>query len=93
MKCKPVIKQVVYDEASVATPNPDVLTALNQAELRAIILCPSNPFLSMDPILAVPGIREAMVTSPAPVIGVSPIINAVLFLSVFKLIILAITSG
>ena len=75
MKCKPVIKQVVYDEASVATPNPDVLTALNQAELRAIILCPSNPFLSMDPILAVPGIREAMVTSPAPVIGVSPIIN------------------
>jgi LPPG:FO 2-phospho-L-lactate transferase len=75
MKCKPVIKQVIYDEASVATPNPDVLTALNQAELRAIILCPSNPFLSMDPILAVPGIREAMVTSPAPVIGVSPIIN------------------
>ena len=75
MNCKPVIKQVLYEEASLATPNPDVLTALNQTELRAIIFCPSNPFLSMDPILAVPGIREAIAKSRAPVIGVSPIIG------------------
>ena len=70
-----VFTYFIDEYAKGRTPNPDVLTALNQAELRAIILWPSNPFLSMDPILAVPGIREAMVTSPAPVIGVSPIIN------------------
>ena len=74
-KCKPVIKQVLYEEASLATPNPEVLKALNQTEVNAIILCPSNPFLSMDPILAVPGIREAILQSEAPVVGVSPIIG------------------
>ena len=75
MKCKPVIEQVLHEEASLATANPKVLKALNQTDLNAIILCPSNPFLSMDPILAVPGIREAILQSAAPVIGVSPIIG------------------
>ena len=75
LNCNPVIKKVLYEEASSATPNPEVLKALNQTEIRAIVFCPSNPFLSVDPILAVPGIREAIANSQAPVIGVSPIIS------------------
>jgi LPPG:FO 2-phospho-L-lactate transferase len=42
--------------------------------LRAVIICPSNPFVSIDPILAVPGLRAALAATAAPVIAVSPII-------------------
>ena len=43
--------------------------------LESIIICPSNPFISIDPILAVPGMREALGASDAPVVAVSPIIG------------------
>lgn len=54
-----------------ARPAPGVVEALQAAD--AIILCPSNPFISLDPILAVPGLREAI--PEVPVIAVSPIIG------------------
>jgi LPPG:FO 2-phospho-L-lactate transferase len=41
---------------------------------RGIVICPSNPFISIEPILAVPGLRDAIKTSGAPVVAVSPII-------------------
>jgi LPPG:FO 2-phospho-L-lactate transferase len=50
-----------------------VLRALAERP-RAIIICPSNPLISVEPILAVPGIREAIARSGAPVVAVSPII-------------------
>ncbi len=75
MKCKPIIQKVLYEQAQSAIPNAEAMAALRQSELRAIIVCPSNPFLSIDPILAVPGIRNAIRESPAPVIGISPIIG------------------
>ena len=75
LKCEPIVQKILYEEAGAATPNAEVLTALRQSELRAIIVCPSNPFLSVDPILMVPGIRDAIQASPAPVIGISPIIG------------------
>lgn len=56
-----------------ARPAPGVLAALNAADV--IVVAPSNPVVSIGPILAVPGIREAVVGSPAAVIGVSPIIG------------------
>jgi len=54
-------------------PAPGVLDALRTADL--IVFPPSNPVVSIGPILGVPGIRQAVRTSPAPVIGVSPIIG------------------
>ena len=42
--------------------------------LRCVVVCPSNPFISIDPILAVPGMRDA-IRAAAPVIGVSPIVG------------------
>ena len=51
-----------------------MLEALAAPTLAGIIICPSNPWLSVDPILAVPGLREALEASGAPVIAVSPII-------------------
>jgi LPPG:FO 2-phospho-L-lactate transferase len=58
--------------AKQALPAPGVLEVL--AEARAILFCPSNPVVSIGPILAVPGVQEAIVESLAPVVAISPII-------------------
>jgi LPPG:FO 2-phospho-L-lactate transferase len=52
-----------------------VLEAINDAATRAILIAPSNPFLSVDPIMAVPGIVESLRAATAPVIAVSPIVG------------------
>ena len=56
-----------------ASPAPGVLEAIRESEV--ILIPPSNPIVSVGPILAVPGIREAVLTSGAPVVGVSPIVG------------------
>lgn len=56
-----------------ATPAPGVLEAIAEADI--VLLAPSNPIVSIGPILAVPGIREALRATAAPVVGLSPIIG------------------
>jgi len=56
-----------------ARPGPGVLDAIAGAEV--ILFCPSNPIVSIGPILAVPGIRDALLAAPAPVVAISPIIG------------------
>ena len=56
-----------------ATITPEVADAL--AEARAVVIGPSNPAISIGPILAVPGMREALAASPAPVVAVSPFVR------------------
>lgn len=56
-----------------AAPAPGVAEAIAAAD--AVLIAPSNPVVSIGPILAVPGMREALRTTPAPVVGVSPIIG------------------
>ncbi len=58
---------------AAARPTPEVLEAI--AGARAIVVGPSNPVISIGPILAVPGVREAMAAARAPVVGVSPIVR------------------
>ncbi len=67
------VLEVVYQDVAHAVPAPDVVEALADAE--AILFCPSNPIISVGTILAVPGIREAIRNSSAPVVAVSPIIQ------------------
>ena len=78
-QCRPTVRAIRFDGAQAAKPSPQVRAALADPALAGIIICPSNPWLSVDPILAVPGLREAIRASGAPVIAVSPIIagNAV----------------
>lgn len=64
---------VRFEGASEAAPAPGVLEAIAGAE--AIILCPSNPFISIGPILAIPGIREALRPKRDRVVGISPIVG------------------
>jgi len=73
-QCRPVIRSIRFEGVQAAKPSPEVLAALADTTLAGIIICPSNPWLSVDPILAVPALREALRASGRPVIAVSPII-------------------
>jgi LPPG:FO 2-phospho-L-lactate transferase len=66
----PPVEGVELEGIAEAEPTPEVLDAIRAAE--AIVIGPSNPVISIGPILAVPGIREAIDASPAPVLAVSP---------------------
>ena len=74
-RCKPVVKSLRYENAVDAKPSLEVEAAFASPELKAIFLCPSNPFLSIDPVLSIPGLRELMRQSRVPIIAVSPIIG------------------
>lgn len=74
-RCAPAVRSIRFEGAEDATPAPGVMEAIGDAETRAIVIAPSNPWLSVDPILAVPGIREALAAARAPVVAVSPIVG------------------
>lgn len=73
--CEPVAKSFYYEGAYTARANGGLITALTNNDVRAIIICPSNPYLSIDPILAIPEIRELLHASQVPIIAVSPIVG------------------
>ena len=66
------VQSVRFDGAERTTPAPGVLEAL--AEARRVLLAPSNPIVSIDPVLAVPGVREAVVARREDGVAVSPIV-------------------
>ncbi|MET0179292.1 MAG: 2-phospho-L-lactate transferase [Novosphingobium sp.] len=72
-RCEPVVRAVRFEGAATAGPAPGVSEAIGRAE--AIVVAPSNPWLSIDPVLAVPGIADALRAASAPVIAVSPLIG------------------
>jgi LPPG:FO 2-phospho-L-lactate transferase len=74
-RCQPVVHQIGFSGAGEARPAPGVLEAINDPATQAILIAPSNPFLSVDPILAVPGIRAALQSASAPVVAVSPLVG------------------
>jgi LPPG:FO 2-phospho-L-lactate transferase len=70
----PRVLELAFAGADAARPYPDVLAALVDPTLRAVVICPSNPLISIAPILAVPGVRAALAATVAPVVAVAPII-------------------
>jgi LPPG:FO 2-phospho-L-lactate transferase len=74
LRCEPAVSEIAFAGAETARPHPEFLAALNDPRLTAVVICPSNPFISIDPILAVPGVRDALCACRAPVVAVSPII-------------------
>ena len=68
-----IVEGLEFRGAEQATPSAEVLAAIQKA--RTIVIGPSNPLASIAPILAVPGIRDALIAAPAPVIAVSPIVG------------------
>jgi LPPG:FO 2-phospho-L-lactate transferase len=75
LRCEPQVARIDFVGSETARAQPDFLAALADPHLRAVVVCPSNPFISIDPILAVPGVRDGLRRCPAPVVAVSPIIG------------------
>jgi LPPG:FO 2-phospho-L-lactate transferase len=71
-RAEPPVAAVRFEGAAGAVPAPGVLDALDAAD--TVIVCPSNPVISIGPVLAVPGVREALRRRRDRVVGVSPII-------------------
>jgi LPPG:FO 2-phospho-L-lactate transferase len=71
-RAEPPIEAIAFEGAEDAAPTSEVIDAIRGAE--AIVIGPSNPVISIGPILAVPGIREELAASPAPVAAVSPFV-------------------
>jgi LPPG:FO 2-phospho-L-lactate transferase len=67
------VEGVAFDGVQAAAPPPEALDAI--AAARAIVIGPSNPVISIGPILAVPGMRDALAQASAPVVAVSPIVD------------------
>ena len=74
-RCEPIISAIEFAGAGDARPQPELLAALADPVLGAVIICPSNPFISIEPILALRGVRAALRDCAAPVVAVSPIIG------------------
>lgn len=72
-RAQPTVQGIRFENIATAQPAPGVLEALQQSQ--AVILCPSNPLISIGPILAVPGVRECLQQTPAKVIAVSPVVG------------------
>lgn len=72
LRCEVPVSGFRFDGIETATPTPQALAALRDPELEAVIICPSNPFVSVEPILSVPGIRAEL--GRTPIVAVSPII-------------------
>lgn len=73
-RCTPVVRGFVYAGAAAA-PSPEVVAALTAPDLQAVIICPSNPYLSIDPMLAIAQLRRLVVEAAAPVVAISPIVG------------------
>ena len=74
-QCRPEVRGVRFDGAESAALAPGLAQALARPDLAAVVLCPSNPWLSVDPMLALPGMRENIAAPGVPVIAVSPLVG------------------
>lgn len=73
--CEPVVQGYRFEGIEAAQPQPGMLSLLQHEALRATVICPSNPFVSVEPVLSLPGFRQALSDSPAPLVAVSPIVG------------------
>lgn len=72
-RCEPRVRGIRFDNIESAKPAQGVMSAIREA--NAVIICPSNPFISIGPILAVPGVRDALRETRATVVAIAPIIG------------------
>ncbi len=72
-KARDKVEDVIFDGVEAAKPSPGIFEVIEQAD--TIIVAPSNPIVSIGPILAVPGIRQALIDAGAPRVAISPIIG------------------
>jgi len=74
-RCEPVVQSIQFAGATETVPATEFQELIAANSLAAVIICPSNPYLSIDPILSVPGIRDGLRKCGAPVVAVSPVVS------------------
>lgn len=74
-RCEPAVTGLEFAGAATARPSAGLIALMGSDAVRGIVICPSNPFLSIEPILAVPGIRDWLRNRRAPCVAVSPLIG------------------
>lgn len=74
-QCAPRVTSLRFSGAERTRPAAKAVAALRSPGLAAVVVCPSNPYLSIDPILAIPGMKELLRDCPAPIVAVSPLIG------------------
>ncbi len=74
-KCQPSVTGFRFDGIDQASPSPGFLAALKRPDLKGIIICPSNPFVSIDPIFLLPGLASILRARSVPIVAVSPIVD------------------
>lgn len=74
-RCVPKVERIFFHGAELARPNPALGRAIADPDVTAIILCPSNPFLSIDPMLSIPGLATILRRAAVPLVAVSPLIG------------------
>ncbi len=72
--CEPQVERFEFEGIAAAAPSPGFMAAL-EARPAAVIICPSNPFVSVDPVLNIPGVQAGIKATAAPLIAVSPIVG------------------
>ncbi len=72
-RCQPEVTGFEFQGLDAARPNPAILSCLDGVD--GIVICPSNPYVSVDPMLHLPGMRDALLAASAPVVAVSPIVG------------------
>lgn len=73
--CRPVVRHLAYGTGGTARPSAPFSSVFQDPDLEGIILCPSNPLLSIAPILALEGVRDSIMASVVPIVAVSPLIG------------------
>jgi LPPG:FO 2-phospho-L-lactate transferase len=74
-RCEPAVLGFSFGGITTAAPNGEVMRLLQRDAFAVIVICPSNPFVSVDPILQLPGLSQALCEVQSPVIVVSPIVG------------------
>jgi LPPG:FO 2-phospho-L-lactate transferase len=74
-QCRPQVSGFRFDGLEAAAPLPALMDTLSDPDLGLIVICPSNPFVSVDPIIGLPGLRDALLAASAPLVAVSPIVG------------------
>lgn len=75
LRCEPRICDIEYRDSEQASISSQLDAAVSEGNISAIVICPSNPYLSIDPIFSIPGMSELLRSSGAPIVAVSPIVG------------------
>lgn len=74
-QCEPVVTGFEFSGAANALPAPEISALLESGDVEGLFVCPSNPYVSIAPIIAIPAIRNFIAASNIPIVAVSPIVG------------------